>query len=145
MSNLNTEAVIKRLHEYLVKNGPYPSYSHHLARRIGVSGQQIVVALSRVRSVEWIEEHGWTIPYVGQGTGKKNPYMVVTGRNEAVKYLHPGVRFRGSDLLGSLRRWDAHADMGVGLLDGRSAEGKWMIAASAQVKAMIQMAEVLGL
>lgn len=138
------QAVLE-LHKFLTKNGPFRGYSYDLAKAAGIPSGMIVGVIQDTRSREHIDAHGWTIPYVGQGPGMKNPYMVVSTKAGAESYLAPGVQYRGEDILGSLYRWDAQCEFGTNTLDLNSKEGRWMVALSAQVKAMIQMAEVLGL
>ena len=138
-------SAIQLLYDYLKKNGPFRGYAHVLAKAAGIPQHQINVVLGMVRSPEFIEDNHWTIPYVGSGPGMKNPYMVVEGRTEAHAFLHPGTRIRGTDMLSMLRRWDAQMSFGSVHLHGGTAEGKWNKVASAQAKAMIQMAEALGL
>jgi hypothetical protein len=139
------EQAVVQLHEFFKHNGPFRGYSYDLAKAAGIPSDMIVGVIQDTRSEKHITKHGWTIPYVGQGPGMKNPYMAVSNKDGAEKYLHPGVQHRGHDLLGALRRWGTHAEFGTTLLDPSSAEGRWEIAAHAQIKAMIAMAEVLGL
>lgn len=142
---MNLNAAIQALYDYLTKHGPYRGYSYALAQAAGIPSGKIHFVLGHVRSPQFIEENHWTVPYVGQGTGMKNPFMVVEGRAEAHAYLHPGTRIRGTELLSMLRRWDAQMGLGLVQLHGNTAEGKWNKVASAQARAMIQMAEALGL
>lgn len=135
---------IQRVFDALMKR-PWDDFGTRLAKKLGMSYDEFQRVLKVVRSRAFIEEHGWTIPFVGQGAGKKNAYAVVDTRKDAEEYLHPGTRVRGSDILSALRNWDTQCDHGQILLDGRSAEGRWNRLASTQVKAMVQMAEAMGL
>lgn len=135
---------IQRVHNAL-KGKPYKGFGTDLAYKLGMSYQDFRIVLGTVRSREWIDEQGWTIPFVGQGGKIGQAYAVVDTKAGAISYLHPGQRARGGDLLSVLRNWEAQCDYGAVLMTGRTAEGKWQRLAAHQAKAMIAMAEALGL
>jgi hypothetical protein len=134
---------IESIFDYLMDNGPWDGTGVELAEELGLKAGEFSAALHHVRSPKWIDEHAWTIPYVGQGPGKQNVYAITEATG--IEHLWPGTKIRGKELLSFLRRWEAHSDLGEVLADGRSVEGRWLKTATPQIKAMIALAEALEL
>jgi len=133
---------IRLIEQFLKKNGPFAGSSYQLSKACGVPMNALWPALNQIRSRAFIDANGWTVPYIGHG--RLGSWSVTTGKN-ASTMLHAGTRIRGADLLSSLRRWDAHCDLGVATMNPTSAEAQWMNAMGLQVKAWIAAGEVLGL
>jgi hypothetical protein len=68
-----TDAVFERL-----MAGDFKGNAQELADECGIEFEWLRVALARVRSPEWIEENGWTIPYVRRGSWVNTWYVADT-------------------------------------------------------------------
>jgi len=136
-------AVIQAIYNYLTTHGPQRRYGHLIARDAGVGSDEWTLALHEIRSPKFIEDHGWTIPYVGHGPGLKNPYAVFHTNDPAAVQMN-GSLIRSSDVLSSLKRLDAHLDL-TSIAKLSSTEAKFVGAVSSAVKSMIATGNALGL
>lgn len=112
-----------------------------IAAFCGVPPTRFSRALTHVRSPQWIEEHGWTIPNVQKGSGQK--VWSVAARREDEGALRRGIKIKTPETIEHLRRAKAQADLASSVLDGRTAEGKWWKFYACSLDAMVSTAEML--
>jgi len=131
-----------QLVERFLRKKPFPGYAWQLADEIGgISTAEVYAVVGYVRRAEWIEQHGWTIPYVGQGQGRKRPYEIVDDP-AGVRPTLQGGRIRFGDLLTSLRNVEAHLEFVLPLAS--AGDRKALAVTIPAVRGVVQMVEVLA-
>lgn len=139
---MRAEKETQRLYDFLNVCGPFFGYGTELAEILEMGCPYPFYHIVRqVRTPEWIEEHGWSIAYIGHGSGQKNAYAITDG--QGVVHLHPGVQIKTEDTLRSWRKLDAQLDLGLSIHDDYSLESRWMKAASSASKAIVALGEAM--
>jgi len=70
----------------LLKDKPFYGNMIDISIALGVSHQRVNRAIGYIRSAEWIEKFGWTIPFVPKGPGKKPWYVVRNAKDRKILY-----------------------------------------------------------
>jgi len=128
---------IKALQDFLLK-GPFKGVAWDLARALGIPHQRLWNAINTVRTVEWVEEAGWTIPFVGRGPG---PHTWQLARKEDAEVLQDSAYYRGGHVIEHLRR--VQAETSLGSVDRRTKVGKWLHSVDTALASMIATGELI--
>jgi hypothetical protein len=126
-------AKIKKVQMYLEKHGPVYTFKNvdQAARRMGMDGATLTRVLSIVRSPEWIEAYGWTIPYVNKGRGLKT-YSVEHTRGETA-LLDEGNFRKAQETETHLRRSLAGLKLAARLATGVDQKKAQILATTAEI------------
>lgn len=139
---MRAEKETQQLYDFLNIYGPFHGYGTELAEILGMGCPYPFYHIIRqVRTPKWIEEHGWSISYIGHGSGQKNAYAITDG--SGVVHLHPGTQIRTGDILRSWEKLDAQFDLGLAVYDSDTLESRWMRAASSASKAIVALGEAM--
>src|SRR5262252_3607705 len=128
----------KALQDYLIGHGPFNGVAEELADTLGISHQRLQSVLISVRSADWVEAAGWTVPFVGRGPGP-HTYQLVTG--EDAEILQESAYYRGGHVIEHLRR--VQAETSLGSIDRRTKVGKWMHSVDTALASMIATGELI--
>lgn len=115
---------IKKLHD-LLSGRSFIGSSWELARAAGMSWRALWNALRVVRTPEWIDEHGWTVPYVRSGAQANTWWLSDALEHVDNQRMRTSQRGRAEDMLSRTRRNIAQAELALSAVsDGRSTAAK---------------------
>lgn len=135
-----TLARINYVRDYLAKHGPLQVDNlYQVARQVGMDTQTLTRVLGVVRSPEWIATHGWTIPYVKKGTGRKVYSAVLATAN--VPALREGNGIKTMEVETHLRRSLAGLDLETRIATGVEQQ-KAMILATTTKAALAMIDQI---
>jgi hypothetical protein len=131
------ETVLELL-DYRQQNGhPFRGIESDLADHMGVHPGTFNVILSVGRSPEFIEKHGYVIPYVPKGPGPKDWAAIAGHDPELLEEIKRGERIRKRDAIIAMRRVLAQSEYREPTFDGRTKAGKREREALVQLEAAL--------
>jgi hypothetical protein len=122
---------VRHVHDHLDQHGPLRVDNvWQAAQAIGIDTSALVRVLALVRSPEWIEVYGWTIPFVRKGPAVKS-YSVayVTGQTSL---LRNGNQIKADETETHLRRSLAGLKLEAKLATGADQRKAQILATTAE-------------
>lgn len=114
---------IDRTFERLMSE-PFDGNRDELAAEVGISTSVLQSVLDWVRRPEFIDEYGWTIPFVRRG-GAVNRWRIVDTKDLADnETMRVSQHRRAQEMLVTTRKNIAQCALARAAVDGRSREGK---------------------
>jgi len=114
---------IDRVFERLMGD-PFDGSRDELAIEIGMGVSTLQSVLDWVRRPEFIDEHGWTVPYVRRGSTVNRWRIVDTEDMADQKTMKDSQRARAEEMLLTTRRNIAQCALARAAADGRSRGAK---------------------
>jgi len=97
---------------FLLDHGSFEGYMEDLAKAVGLSKNRVSAAITHMRTTEWKELHGYTIPYVGKGKGDKT-WRIVMVAEDFDKAFDKSNMHRHVEICADLRRVKSHFELHV--------------------------------
>lgn len=129
---------VLELIDYREKNGhPFRGTTEDLAVHMDITPTTFGLILMTARSPEFVEKHGYVIPYVPRGPGGKN-WTAVSGQDPVLlEEIKQGERIRKLDAVTAMKRVLAQSEYREPTFDGRTRAGKREREALVQLEAAL--------
>ena len=135
-----TKAVdtVLELLDYREQHGhPFSGTTDELAEHMQIHTPTFGVVLMTARSPEFVDKHGFIIPYVTRGRGPKDWVAVSSRDPELLEEIKAGEIIRKGDAVTAMRRVLAQSEYRAPTFDARTTKGKREREALVQLEAAL--------